>query len=480
MSRFHSQSQAKSHWLALLECFLIASFLDKTLCGGQSFTVMHATDTPSQRIPDELWCHVIQWVSVKDACSFLQVHPRTSSLKEQLPWYTLVSCNKELWTPHTRRLLLMHATSEETDWTHSRTRALFSALRFHVDGPLPICQTLDSNEDPNQVRADTTTDVRNVHEEMSVVTNRGVCLWNEDTSSFTWVDWANVNQEGHPSTHTFHCPFTADVPWHLSPDTIELLTVWASVPQSPLPEPVRLLSVAGEPEDLVGITNYRHYFRMTKHPETGAYKTQEILLSGEFEADIAQPQCAHYVFPYLVLLGYAVTPPVSSYTVSSKVVGVWNVQTQRPVLHNCLRQHGWYRACTCTAINENGRHLYWIDDYHTMHKCLLDRPYASPKGYPKALPKYVSHVTGLAVSEIKRVTAFYCRSIWTMYDMDNWTPLRTFSLRHASLQLCPWANSVMLVRRIGTKLLTQKVRLGEESFFLSSRESIKLLHRADE
>ena len=36
------------------------------------------------------------------------------------------------------------------------------------------------------------------------------------------------------------------------------------------------------------------------------------LLGGGFEAGLARPQCAHYVYPYLVLVGHHVLPPVSS------------------------------------------------------------------------------------------------------------------------------------------------------------------------
>lgn len=443
--------------------------------------------TAVPRLPDELWCDVAAWLTVPEAVALLEVERATAGLRDRLPWATLVACNTTLWTPHVRRALTAakkdgddEAGAPPPAWTYARTAALFSSLRFHIDhadrfDPVPTC-VLPVTADVD-VYARAVTTIQDLEEATCTVTPRGLCLWDGDASTLTWHDWARDDDAAgtllDPAhAQTFACPFTADVPWQL-PDTIETLTVWAAAPPTPLPAPVRLLSVAGEPEDLVGVTNYRQYFRMVRDAATGAYATRELLLGGGFEAGLARPQCAHYVYPYLVLVGHHVLPPVSSYTASSKVVGVWNIETQKPVLHHALERHGWYRSCTCTATNETGRVLYWVDDDRQLHRCALDRPYASTPDFPKRLPAdRLTHVTGLAVSEVKRVVALYSQTAWTLYDLDGWQPLRTFALRHTTLHLCPWINAVLLTRTIGTKLLVQRVRLGYESFFLSSPESI--------
>ena len=449
--------------------------------------------TAAPRLPDELWCDVAAWLTVPEAVALLEVERATAGLRDRLPWATLVACNTTLWTPHVRRALTAAKAKDGGDdegggqsnrqpppaWTYARTAALFSSLRFHTDhadrfDPVPTC-VLPVTADVD-VYARAVTTIQDLEEATCTVTPRGLCLWDGDASTLTWHDWARDDAAGtllDPAhAQTLACPFTADVPWQL-PDTIETLTVWAAAPPTPLPAPVRLLSVAGEPEDLVGVTNYRQYFRMVRDTATGTYATRELLLGGGFEAGLARPQCAHYVYPYLVLVGHHVLPPVSSYTASSKVVGVWNIETQTPVLHHALERYGWYRSCACTATNETGRVLYWVDDDRQLHRCALDRPYASTPDFPKRLPAdRLTHVTGLAVSEVKRVVALYSQTAWTLYDLDGWQPLRTFALRHTTLHLCPWINAVLLTRVIGTKLLVQRVRLGYESFFLSSPESI--------
>ena len=446
------------------------------------------------RLPDELWCRVSAWLTIHEATALLGLERATAGLRDHLPWGTMVACDPTLWTPHVRRLWTsQHETVDDGEkkaratvslrsvptWTYARTAALFSSLRFQMNNadrfdPVPTC-VLPVTADVD-VYARAVTTVHDLDAAMCTVTPRGLCLWDGDASTLTWHDWARDGASGtllHPAhVHTMECPFTADVPWQL-PDTIETLTVWAAAPPTPLPAPVRLLSLAGEPEDFVGVTNYRQYFRMVRDTATGVYKTTELLLGGGFEAGLARPQCAHYVYPFLVIVGHHVLPPVSSYTTSSKVVGVWNVETHKPVLHHALEKHGWYRACACTATNETGRILYWVDDDRHLHRCDLDRPYARSADFPKRLPAdRLTYVTGLAVSEVKRVVALYSQTAWTLYDIDTWQPLRTFALRHTTLHVCPWMNAVLLTRTIGTKLLVQRVRLGYESFFLSSPESL--------
>jgi hypothetical protein len=312
-----------------------------------------------------------------------------------------------------------------------------------------------------------------VGEKFCVTTPRGICLWDSTDSTIEWHDFAQMDDTlFQDANHTsIRCAFTAALPWELpadSDDDVNTLTEWVSAPHQPMQVHVQLNSIAGEPEDMVGLTNYRQYFRMKLDPDTGKYTTQELLLGCGFEASVSSPQLLYYTSPYLVMSGCYVLPPVSYTTVSSKVFGVWNMETARPVFPTETNTAG-FNLYVCTAMNESGTCIYWIDEARKLHKRCLNCPFKHDQSYPKKLPSdCLARVSDLAVSEIKRIVALYSQTAWMLYDMNTMEPIRAVTLRHTCLQFYPWKNVMLLTRRIGDKLLVQKVRIGSDVFFLSS------------
>ena len=430
----------------------------------------------SLKIPEELWLLVLEWLNVPTAIRLVYTHSFFSRIQNNIPWNRLISNDLKMWTPNTRRSnresILRHK------WTYKHTKFIYSSLQYQQDHGDKCTQPIYWQPVVNYVDAyarsvQTIGDIGNLDKAIYSISQRGLLVYEADTSSLNWYNMTHPNTSELTQTSSIKCVFTSTLPWELAginSSEIETSTVWSELPPAPQ-YPVQLLSLAGEPEDFIGLTNYRQYFRMTHDPQTHQYHTRELLLNGEFEHSISRPRLAYYVYPYLVIIGNMVTPPVTNIRTTKRVVGVWNISTQRSVFHYS-DDNSWFRECVCVTTNETGRILYWIDDKRHIHCCDLDNPYVQIPNYPKSLPTdRLTYVSNIAVSEMKHVVALYSQHIWTLYDLTSWVPLRTYALRNTTFHFCPWADSVLLTRIIGTRLLIQRVRLGSESFFLSSSEA---------
>lgn len=394
-------------------------------------------------LPDELWAHVFEWLDTPTYVRLEHVCSSVRALRKAMPWARLVANDARLWTRYTRGFAPAHCD-------YPTAVALFSTLGYQRKHSTHFGSTV------SHVTTSTTT-VYEFGDATYSLTTRGVCVWEGPT--FTWYDLAAVPLPSALCSTSVSVPCAfAVLPWNL-PDTVDAQTVWAAEPQHT--RAVRVDSVSGEPEDFVALTNYRQYFRVTRG---ATYHTTEFLMGGAFESAIASPKVEHFCFPYVVVSGYLLVPPVTVHSLSQRVMGVWNIQTRQPGLARDP-QYGWFRPCSCSTADETGRTLYWVDaDARTLHRCHLDAPYARDPGYPKLLPG--GHVTGVAVSEVKGVVALYTTE-WIVYDARTWGVLRTYNLRHSRLWLHPHANAVHLARVVGSKLWMQRARLAHDTFFLS-------------
>ena len=436
-------------------------------------------------LPTDIWLNVFKWLDVKHAVAFINSHYNARQQRDAFCWTTLVLNDTRLWSSSVQKrikqLALQHAQDSYSGytWTYTQAAAVYSSLLFQRLRPsqfTPFSSCVPVESHSNQLTGDVVTTIHTIGDKFCVTTPRGICMWDSTDSTIEWHDFAQMDDTLFQDANytSIRCAFTAALPWELpadSDDDVNTLTEWASAPYQPTQVHVQLNSIVGEPEDMVGLTNYRQYFRMKIDPDTGKYTTQELLLGCGFEASVSSPQLLYYTYPYLVISGYYVLPPVTYAAVSTKVFGVWNIETAQPVFRNETITSE-FNPYVCTAMNESGTCIYWIDDAREMHKRCLNDPFRPDPNYPKKLPSNcLTRVSDLAVSEVKSVVALYSQTTWMLYDLHTMESIRAITLRHTCLQFYPWKNIMLLTRRIGEKILVQKVRIGSDVFFLSSEDN---------
>ena len=304
----------------------------------------------------------------------------------------------------------------------------------------------------------------------SRVLHRGVC-W----STNQCINW-------HDTLHNTHTKRRFEwltlPPWDLSLQ--HMYSLWLPSEHSYVPPYV--ISLVGEPEDTVCLTNFKclYRFSMNTSQDEATEDYEELTLGGRFESSITHMQLLHYCHPYLVVSGQPLWYNASSHY---KCFGVWNVE-KRDSLFAQLRTSGANFSSSARAqcdLPENpdfinyeclhmtpcGRWIHW-KHHHTLFKLFI--PAKQITCTMAFQPFTTGRVTRIVVCAVKDWIGVYYddESVWKVFRLTlgrlpyvstqhhncNYEPIHVFANQHKTqLQFFPFRRCIQFSRKIGTKIV---------------------------
>lgn len=289
----------------------------------------------------------------------------------------------------------------------------------------------------------------------SSYTFRGLC-W----SSTNRIHW---NDQLTRTEHQRAFDWLVLPPWELA--NTHVFT--ASLPSDHTHVPPAIVSIVGEPEDTICLTNFNCLYRFSIHDNAPPHDYEDVVLGGRFESSITHLQLKYFAAPFLVVSGQPLWYNASSHY---KCFGVWNVDQRTSVLPTALsneHQVKDYVYYECMCMSSCGNWLYWKFN-HTLCRLHLSTQHLTV--FASFPPFVVGRVCRITVCPLKGWIGVYYTDerVWKLFaihaclhpENDNSThPLWVFKdLSRTHMCIHPFRNQFQFWRNIGTKVLISTLR----------------------
>jgi len=398
------------------------------------FPFLHARSTQRVR-----WILARQWTTEPD-------------------WKQLLSNDDEHLTPNTQRAL-------RTFYKQRTTQAI----------PLSVVKSIYSNVFTTNQLSPSVTRTYDIGFYPSAFLPRGLC-WSTNHS----VHWADVLHDDNNGNDNAiirterQFDWLVLAPWELSAN--QLFTLW--LPSEHIHVPPYIVSLVGEPEDTICLTNFKCLYRFSMQ-DTNKNSYTELVLGGRFESSITHMQLLYYLYPHLVVTGQPLWYNASSHY---KCFGIWDIEKRISVLPDVIASCSNFPPSAqsrcgipnindfmhyeCLHMTSCGKWLCWKFQ-HTL--CRMHLPTKRVQCTLSFVPFTHGRVTDLVVCPLKMWIAVYYgnEDVWRLFDMRECLhrrsstevrPLHTF--RHypkTQMFIQHNCNQFQFCRKVGTKVLMSTV-----------------------
>lgn len=368
-------------------------------------------------------------------------------------WRQLLSNDDEHLTPNTQRAV-----------------RLFYQQRTTPAIMLPFVKSIYSKEFTNRL-SHSATKTYDIGFYSSAFLPRGLC-WS--TNGYVhWVDVLCTDTILQQTGRQFD--WLVLPPWELS--TNQLFTMW--LPSEHIHVPPYIVSLVGEPEDTICLTNFKCLYRFSMH-DANSYS--ELVLGGRFESSITHMRVHCYSYPYLVVTGQPLWYNSSSHY---KCFGIWDIEKRVSVLSDVNASCGNFQPNVaqthcgipnikdflnyeCLQMTSCGKWLCWKFQ-NTLCRMHLSTKKVHCTQY--FVPFEHGRVTDFTICPLKMWIAVYYgdEDVWRLFDMReylyrcnltkiNIRPLHTFRHQHKTqMHIHPFRNQFRFWRKVGTKVLMSEV-----------------------
>jgi hypothetical protein len=403
--------------------------------------------TPIQNLPDGIFLqHIFPFLHARSTQRLWWILAREWNTKPD--WQQLLSNDDKHLTPNTQRAMLL----------------------FYRQLTTPVFRLADvkgiyNKEFTNQL-SHTVTSTYDIGFYPSVFLPRGLC-WSTSRS----VHWVDVL---HPDTTQQQtvCQFDWLVlpPWELPANRRFML--WLPSEQNYVPP--YIVSLVGEPEDTICLTNFKCVYRFSMQ-DTNKSSYTELVLGGRFESSITHLRLLCYSYPYLVVTGQPLWYNASSHY---KCFGIWDIEKRLSVWPEVIASGGDFQSrCgiptnndfvnyECIHMTSCGKWLCWKFQHTLCRMHLSTKKVQCTKPF---VPFAHGRVTDFTICPLKMWIAVYYgdEDVWRLFDMRKYLhqdsppdrrPLHTFQHQHKT-HMCihPFRSQFQFWRKVGTKVLMSTV-----------------------